>query len=100
MVATAMLSAIALALTQTLVGALHARARNERWMQATQLAAAGIEQLRAGHALGPVDASTGFDRTGSATPWSGHLGVLRLDVTVAWNDGEPHSFQLSTLARQ
>jgi prepilin-type N-terminal cleavage/methylation domain-containing protein len=100
MVATLLLSVVALALTQTLVGALHMCARNERWMLATQLAAEGIEQLRAGHVLGPVEPSTGFERTGTTAPWSGHLGVVRLDVSVTWNDGEPHSFQLATLARQ
>lgn len=100
MVATLLLSAIALAVTQTLVGASQARARSERWMQATQLATEGIEQLRAGHTLRPVAASTGFERAGSVTPWNGHPGLQHVEVTVSWNDGEPHSFQLTTLARQ
>ena len=68
-------------------------------MLATQLATAGIEQLRARHALGPVDASTGFTRTGSTAAWSGHPGLLRLEVTVSWNDGAPRQLQLTTLAR-
>jgi len=100
MVATLLLSAIALAVTQTLVGALRARARSERWMQATQLATEGMEQLRAGHALGAVAFSTGFERSGSVTPWTGHPGLQHVEVTVSWNDGEPHSFQLTTLVRQ
>jgi Tfp pilus assembly protein PilV len=100
MVATLLLSAIALAVTQTLVGALQVRARNERWMQATQLATEGIEQLRAGHTLRPVAAHAGFERSGSVIPWNGHPGLQHVEVTVSWNDGEPHTFQLTTLARQ
>ena len=100
MVATVLLSAIALAVSQTLVGALRARAQSERWMQATQLATEGIEQLRAGHSLRTLAADVGFERTGSTMPWVGHPGVQRLEVTVSWNDGEPHTFQLTTLVRQ
>ncbi len=100
MVATLLLSAIALAVTQTLVNALQVRARSERWMQATLLAAEGIEQLRAGHALRSLPAGLGFERSGTIAAWSGHPGVQRLDVTVSWNDGAPHTFQLTTLARQ
>ena len=100
MVATLLLSTIALAVTQTLVGTLQLRARNERWMLATQLATEGIEQLRAGHVLRPLAASTGFERSGSVAPWNGHPGLQHLEVAVSWNDGEPHSLQLTTLARQ
>lgn len=98
-VATLLLSAIALAVTQTLVGAMQVRAQSERWMQATQLATEGIEQLRAGHILRPIPANTGFARSGGALPWSGHPGVQRLEVTVSWNDGASHSVQLHTLVR-
>ena len=100
MVATLLLSAIALAVTHTLVGALQVRARNERWMQATQLATEGIEQLRAGHTLRPLVARAGFERSGSVTPWNGHSGLRHVEVTVSWNDGAPHTLQLTTLARQ
>lgn len=100
LVATLLLSAIALAVTQTLVGALQVRARNERWMQATQLATEGIEQLRAGHTLRPVAALASFERAGSITPWNGHPGLQQVEVTVSWNDGERHSFQLTTLVRR
>jgi prepilin-type N-terminal cleavage/methylation domain-containing protein len=100
MVATLLLSAIALAVTQTLVNALQVRARSERWMQATQLAAEGIEQLRAGHSLRSLPAGSGFERSGITATWGGCAGVQRLDVTISWNDGEPRTFQLTTLARQ
>jgi prepilin-type N-terminal cleavage/methylation domain-containing protein len=99
MVATLLVSAIALAVTQTLVNALQVRARSERWMQATQLATEGIEQLRAGHSLRSLPAGSAFERSGTAVAWAGRPGVQRLDVTVSWNDGEPRTFQLATLAR-
>ena len=100
MVATLLLSAIALAVTQTLVNALQVRARSERWMQAMQLATEGIEQLRAGHSLRSLPAGSGFERTSTTVAWGGRPGVQRLDVTIAWNDGERRTFQLTTLARQ
>jgi len=100
MVATLLLSAIALAVTQTLVHALQVRARSERWMQATQLATEGIEQLRAGHSLRALPPGSGFDRSGTTAAWSGHPGLQRIDVSVSWNDGAPHTLQLTTLARQ
>ena len=100
MVATLLLSAIALAVTQTLVNALQVRARSERWMHATQLAAEGIEQLRAGHPLRALPAGSGFERSGTAVAWGGRPGLQRLDVTISWNDGEPRTFRLATLAQQ
>ena len=99
MVATLLLSAVALAVTQTLVTALQQRAQSERWMQATQLAVEGLEQLRAGQALRPLASGSGFERAGTAAAWGGHPGVQQLEVTVSWDDGEPHNFQLTTLAR-
>jgi prepilin-type N-terminal cleavage/methylation domain-containing protein len=100
MMATLLLSSVALALTQTLVSALQTRARNEQWMWATELATEGIEQLRAGHALLPLAASTGFERSATVMEWNGHPGVQRVEVTVAWNDGQPRRFQLATLVRR
>jgi type II secretory pathway pseudopilin PulG len=99
-VATALLSAVALTVTQTLVSALHTGARNEQWMHATELAAEGIELLRAGHTLRPLAPGVGFQRSGVVTPWDGHTGLQRLEVTIAWDDGEHHTFQLTTLVLQ
>ncbi len=99
LMATLLLSTVALGLTSTLVHAQRVRAASERWMLATQLAAEGIEQLRAGQALGPVLAA-GFERSGRTAPWSGHPGLQRLEVAVSWDDGQPHSFQLVTLAHR
>ena len=100
MVATLLLSAIALAVTETLVSAARARARNERWMQATQLATEGIEQLLAGHPLRPLPERSTFERRSTVSPWNGHSGVQRLEVSVSWDDGEAHLMRLATLARQ
>ncbi len=99
-VATLLLSTIALAVTQTLTSALQARTRNEQWMHATELAAAGMEQLRAGHTLSPLAAGTGFERSATVAEWDGHVGVQRIEVTVSWNDGERRTFRLTTLVRQ
>jgi type II secretory pathway pseudopilin PulG len=100
MIAVALLSAVALGVTTTLVAAQRARAVSERWMQATQLAAEGLEQLRAGHALAPIRIPGGFERSGRITVWNGHANVSELQVTVSWNDGDAHSFQLVTLMRR
>ena len=100
MVAVALLSTIALGLTMTLVSAQRARARSEQWMQAPVVAVEGLEQLRAGHALGPLRASGSFQRSGSVTAWPGHAGVYRIEVTVSWDDGTARRFQLTTLARR
>jgi prepilin-type N-terminal cleavage/methylation domain-containing protein len=99
MVAVLLLSMIALALTQTLVSAQRAHGVSEEWMQATQLAAEGIEQFRAGNALTPLAAAGCFERSGTIALWDDHPGLYRLEVTVSWNNGQSH-FQLITLARR
>jgi prepilin-type N-terminal cleavage/methylation domain-containing protein len=100
MVAVCLLSAVALAVTTTLVSAQRGRARSERSMQATQLAVAGIEQLRAGQTLETASVPPGFDRSASVVPWAGHPGLYRLEVSVSWNDGALHTFRLTTLGRR
>lgn len=99
-IAVFLLSVIALGLTNTLIGAQRARVVSERWMQATQLAAEGIEQLRAGQALEPTRIAGYFDRASRVVAWNDHPGLSRLEVTVSWNDGAPRSFQLTTLVRR
>ena len=69
-------------------------------MQATQLAAEGVEQLRAGQSLRPLGCGYFFERTGRVGLWNDHPGLYRVDVTVSWNDGTPHTFLLSTLVRR
>ena len=99
LVAMLLLSTIALAVTTTLVSAQQARARSERWMQASQLATEGLERLRAGGAAVPP-APAGYQRTASVALWNGHAGLYRLEVTVSWDDGSTHRVQFVTLARR
>ncbi len=98
MVAVVLLSVVALGLTATLISTQRALAVSEKWMRATQFAAEGIEQSRAGQSLSVVP--DGFARSVRIAPWNGHVGVLRLEVTVAWNDGGARSLQLTTLVRR
>ena len=99
-VAVLLLSIMALGLTTTLANAQHARATSERWMRATQLAAQGLEEFRAGQPLRDEDVPTGFRRSGGVRPVAGHSGLYRLEVTVEWDDGEPRKLDLTTLARR
>ncbi len=98
MTARALLSAVALGLTTTLISTQKALTASAKWMQAAELAAEALEQLRAGYDPGP--ARDGFERRTNVSAWPGHTGLRRLEVTIAWNDGTPHTYQLATLARQ
>jgi prepilin-type N-terminal cleavage/methylation domain-containing protein len=100
LVAVLLLSTMALTLSRTLIASQRARATSERWTQAAQLAAEGVEQLRTGQALGPVRIPGDFGRRAAVTAWNGHDRLVQLVVTVSWNDGSAHDFQLSTLARR
>lgn len=100
LVAVLLLSMMALALSRTLIASQRARTSSERWTQAAQLAAEGIEQLRTGEAVGPVGIPGDFGRRAEVAAWNGHDNLVQLTVTVSWNDGTAHDFQLSTLARR
>jgi prepilin-type N-terminal cleavage/methylation domain-containing protein len=100
MVALLLLSVAALGLSSTLVSTRKALARSGKRMRAAQLAADGMEQLRAGQVPGPPDGGGEFERSTATTPWNGHPGLQRVEVTVSWNDGELHALQLVTLARR
>ncbi len=82
---------------ETLASAQRARGLSVRRMQAAQLAAAGIEQLRAGQALEPLVVAGGFARAGSVTPWMGRDDLVQLEVSVSWNDTVPQRLRLATL---
>lgn len=99
LVALFLLSVVALGLTTTLTSTRRVLSASEKWMQAAQLAAEGMEQLRAGHIPAAGLTAGGFDRTVRVTPWSGHSALQRLEVTVTWDDGERYTFQLVTLTR-
>ncbi len=98
MISLALLSTVALGLTTTLISTQKALTASQQWMQAAELAAEALEQLRAGHV--PAPGPSGFERTTSAHPWPRHPGLRRLEVSITWNDGTPHTYQLVTLARQ
>jgi prepilin-type N-terminal cleavage/methylation domain-containing protein len=99
LIALALLSAVALGLSTTLITTHRALTASGKRMQAVQLAAEGLEQLRAGQLPGGERLAGDFERSASVTPWGGHAGLRRLEVTVSWNDGDTHTLQLVTLAR-
>ena len=94
------LSTTALALSNTLTSAHHTLGNSGRWMRAIELAAAGMEQVRAGQTLRPLDADAPFQRSSQIQPWPGHSDLYRVEVTVSWDDGESQQFRLSTLMRR
>ena len=100
LVAVGLLAVIALALAQTLATSLRSAVASGRWMRATQLAAEDMERLRAGDAPGAIAAAGEFERQAAVVPWAGNARLLRLEVSVTWNDGEAHGIQLVSLARR
>lgn len=100
LVAVLLLSSMALTVTQTLIVSERARATSERWTHAAQLAAEGIEQLRAGQPLAPIRIPGDFERHAEVTSWAAHASLVELVVTVSWNDGARHEFHLHTLERR
>lgn len=98
--AVGLLSIIALAVAQTLATSLRSAVASGRWMRATQLAAEGMERLRAGDAPGAIAVAGEFERQGVVAPWADNTRLLRLEVSVTWNDGEAHVVQLVSLARR
>ena len=100
MIALTLLSVVALSLSTTLISTHRALTASGKRMQATQLAAVAMEQLRAGQMPEGMHFAEGFDRSAQATVWGGQAGLRRLEVTVSWNDGDAHTLQLVTLARR
>jgi prepilin-type N-terminal cleavage/methylation domain-containing protein len=100
LIALTLLSTVALGLSTTLITTHRALTASGKRMQATQLAAEGLEQLRAGQVPGGVHLTGDFARSAVVTPWDGHPDLQRLEVTVSWNDGDTHTLQLVTLARR
>lgn len=100
LVAVGLLSIIALALAQTLVTSMRSAMASGRWIRATQLAAEGMERLRAGDAATTVAALGEFERQATVAAWSSDPRLRRLEVNVTWNDGESHVVRLISLARR
>jgi len=99
-VATGLLATFVLAVTDVLMAAQRARAASERRLVATQCAVDGVEQLRAGQPLEPLDATLGLERSAAVTPWDGHPGLVRIDVTVTWAGATPGRVTLITAVRR
>jgi prepilin-type N-terminal cleavage/methylation domain-containing protein len=100
LVAVTLLSGVALALSTTLITTHRLLAASGKRMQAAQLAAEALEQLRAGQVPRAGRLAGDFERSTLVTPWGGHPVLRRLEVTVSWNDGDTHTLQLVTLARR
>jgi prepilin-type N-terminal cleavage/methylation domain-containing protein len=100
LIALALLSVVALGLSTTLITTHRVLTASGKRMQAAQLAAEGLEQLRAGQVPGPVQVAGNFERSTLVTPWGGHPDLHRLEVTVSWNDDNRHTLQLVTLVRR
>jgi len=98
LVALLVLSVAALGLSSTLASSGRALTLSRNLMQATQLAAEGMEQLRAGQVPDPLGGE--FKRSTATVRWDGYPGLQRLEVTVSWEDGEAHTVRLVTLARR
>ena len=100
LIAVALLSTVALGLSTTLVTTHRVLTASGKRMQAAQLAAEGLEQLRAGKVPSRAPLAGDFERSVLVTPWGRHPDLRRLEVTVSWNDGDTHTLQLVTLARR
>lgn len=98
LVALLLLSTAALGLTSALVAAQRAQRSSARWVRAADLAADGVEQLRAGLPLAPVTGDGGFERTGRVVPDAGRPGVAQVEVTVHWYDGGARTYRVATVA--
>jgi len=99
-VAVLLLSVIALGLTTTLTQSQHGLRGGGQLLRAIALASAAMEQMRAGQmpaALAPED---GFTRTAKMSPWDGHPGLYRIDVSVEWTSDAAHSYTLSSLVQR
>ncbi len=99
LVATLIFTTVAAGLARTLVAAQRARQTSKYWMQATQLAAEGLERWRAGDRRGDPSPVGRFTRS-----WQTRAAVApalrQVDVTVTWEDGGPQHFTLSGLVRE
>lgn len=95
-VALFLLSTASLAVTSTLVAAQRSQRTSERWLLAVQLAADGVEQLRAGLPLAPLPAAGGFERSGGLASEATRPAVAEVEVTVRWDDDGPRAYRLAT----
>jgi type II secretory pathway pseudopilin PulG len=99
LVAASIFALAAAAAAQAVAVAERARRTSELAMRAAQLAGEGLERLRAGDRGGNGERIGPFTRTWTAEVADAALGLERLDVLVAWQDGGARELALTTLAR-
>ena len=98
-VALLIFSMIAVALTETLLGAQRAQVASGRWLRAVALAEQAIEAARMNGSAGE-DSVGPFHRTWSVATTNEELGLARIDVVVQWNLPSPQEFRLATLVKR
>jgi len=100
LVALAIFSIAALALTSGVTTAVRANNLSEHFTQATILAQDKLEALRS-HPFSLTGGSdvpqTGFSRVWSIAPATPQIGVTQVDLSVSWTDYLPHTVTLSTI---
>lgn len=100
LVALAIFSIAALALTSGVTIVVRANNLSEHFTQASILAQDKLEALRAhpSSLTGGSDApQSGFSRVWDVTPATPQAGVTQIDVSVSWTDYLPHTVTLSTV---
>jgi len=103
LVAVALFSLAALALSAGAVTVIRATATSEHFTLATILAQDKLEELHAQTA--PLSGNTdipqpGFTRAWTVTPDSPQDGVSQIDVTVSWTDYQSHAVTLTTVVNE
>lgn len=97
LVATCLGCLLGLAFTQEAIMAHGARRSAAKWMHATQLATERLERLRAGDWEEEDNPHDGFAVSWQAEKISGYSDLVRVTVTVSWQDGHAESFRLEAL---
>ena len=103
LVAIAIFSIAAVALTSSLTFSIRASHASERFTQATILAQDKLEALCARPAIrvsGTDSPQSGFDRAWTVTADTPQTGVTQIDVTVSWIDYLPRTITLSTVINE
>jgi prepilin-type N-terminal cleavage/methylation domain-containing protein len=103
LVAIAIFSIAAVALTSSLTLGIRTSHASERFTQATILAQDKLEVLCARPATrvsGTDSPQTGFTRTWTISADTPQIGVTQIDVTVSWIDYLPRTITLSTVMNE
>ena len=103
LVAIAIFSIAATALTSSLMFGIRTSHVSERFTQATILAQDKLELLCARPATrvsGSDSPQAGFTRTWTVTGDTPQIGVTQIDVTVSWNDYLPRTITLNTVLNE